>query len=286
MQIPRNMYLGALAAIAVFLYLSGTYFAQLVHGTSVGVTFGEFLGMALGAAAVGGLIVWGLIAWVAGRFGADKKAQIRLRGTSVVVIVALLGSAAGAGSMVGIQRNNEHDDVIASATAAKSARERAIANEQARLAALSPEQAAAEKRDKEFAAAKAKKADEAAAEAKAAQEHEKNLRLVKQALVLQSLKSLRESMKDPDTFQLKEVLMMESGSGCITYRARNSFGAALQSHAVLSVPPTPKKGAKATGTIRLYAEGQDGFSGAWNRSCAHQSGDDFTLTAKGVLQWE
>ena len=165
------------------------------------------------------------------------------------------------------------------------------------MATLTPDQLAAEKQAKEVAAEKArqaqivaaanaKAAQEAAASAASATEAAKNLVLVKQALVVESLRSLRASMKDPDTFELKEVLMTDAGSGCITYRARNSFGAALQGHAVLSVPPAPKAGAKSKESIRFLVESQSGFSGAWNRSCANQQGEDLTRTAKRVLNWD
>lgn len=285
-SLPRNIYVGLLVALVVFVYMVAGYVVQLAHGGAGNATSVEVLATAFGLAIVAGGIAGFAIAGIAGRMGARPGAKIRLGGIAAVVSGLLVTVAAGLGSMVGADRNAESDKAVAAATAAKEARDRARATEAARIAALNPEQLAAEQRARDLVVENAKKAQAAASAAAAEADRVKTLGLLRQALVVESLKTLRASMKDPDTFELKEVLMMGSGSGCITYRAKNGFGAILQGRAVLSVPAAPKNGGKPQGAIRMYASGQDGFSGAWNKSCANRPGEDLTRTAKRVLDWE
>jgi hypothetical protein len=50
------------------------------------------------------------------------------------------------------------------------------------------------------------------------------------------LKALKNSMKDPDSFELKSLIVHPSGTACYEYRATNSFNAHIAGAAVL----TPK----------------------------------------------
>ena len=80
-------------------------------------------------------------------------------------------------------------------------------------------------------------------------------------LALAGAQQLKKSMKDPDSFELKDASFMDNNSTCYTYRARNSFNAMLQSDAVLMV--TDK-------LVQLYVKDSDGnkFANAWNKYCA------------------
>jgi hypothetical protein len=83
-------------------------------------------------------------------------------------------------------------------------------------------------------------------------------------------------MKDPDTFELKDVIYMDDGSICYTYRAKNSFNAMLQGDAVVESSP---KG------IKMLVSGHDGnrFVSAWNKHCAKKTGKDLTDVIKMAI---
>ena len=75
---------------------------------------------------------------------------------------------------------------------------------------------------------------------------------------------LRSNMRNPDSFKLTEVLIMPSGAVCYSYRSQNGFGGMNQEQAVLSSKD------------RLTMSESDGFETAWNRECAHKTGEDKT----------
>ena len=139
--------------------------------------------------------------------------------------------------------------------------------EQKRFKALTPEQ-----REKELAIrARQAKEQEAANELvkKEAEQETKKADDRKQgiAAAVYAEKILRGSMKDPDTFELKDATYMDDHSACYTFRAKNSFNAMLQGNAVFEVTN------KESG---LYVSGTDGnkFVRAWNKHCAKKSGID------------
>lgn len=72
------------------------------------------------------------------------------------------------------------------------------------------------------------------------------------------VRSLKNNMKNPKSFELVSAHMMTSGSLCITYRGTNSFNAIVTSHYVLS------------------ADGGSDRATTWNASCAGKSGKDLT----------
>jgi hypothetical protein len=85
--------------------------------------------------------------------------------------------------------------------------------------------------------------------------------------------SLRNSMKDPEAFELKSVVVKPNGIACYDYRSKNSFGAILPSSAVMTSHGkifTPEKNNKA-------------FVSYWNRECTNADGDEITDTVKAVL---
>ena len=73
-------------------------------------------------------------------------------------------------------------------------------------------------------------------------------------------KTLQAAMRDPASFKLNQVLTMESGATCYSYRSRNGFGGMNAGNAVM----TPK------GTIK--ADEMDGFERLWNHYCANKTG--------------
>jgi hypothetical protein len=75
--------------------------------------------------------------------------------------------------------------------------------------------------------------------------------------------SLRNAMRNPDSFQLSSVLIMPDKSVCYQYRAQNGFGGLNVEYAVL----TPK------------ASNLNTSASLWNRQCAHKQGEDITALA-------
>lgn len=80
------------------------------------------------------------------------------------------------------------------------------------------------------------------------------------------VQSLRAVMRDPESFRLESVLLMDNGAICYEYRARNGFGGYNREHAVL----------------RPKASALDTSAGAWNRNCANKSGTDYTSQVNSV----
>ena len=85
-------------------------------------------------------------------------------------------------------------------------------------------------------------------------------------------KVLKQAMRDPDSFKLASVLVMDSGAVCYEYRARNGFGGMNVSHAVLSSDGKTFKG-----------QDEDGFSRVWNKECSGKAGDDIVSTLQRLL---
>ena len=83
-------------------------------------------------------------------------------------------------------------------------------------------------------------------------------------LAVLGAKHLRDSMRNPDSFKLAEVLMMDNGAVCYTYRAQNGFGGVNVGSAVLS----------RTGQFRTNET--SGFRTLWNKECANKTGKDKT----------
>ena len=84
-------------------------------------------------------------------------------------------------------------------------------------------------------------------------------------------KELRASMRDPDSFKLDTVLLVDDGTVCYQYRARNGFGGMNIEQAVLS----PK--------LLFRTSEQSGFARLWNRYCAHKTGDDRTYVINQLM---
>jgi len=73
-------------------------------------------------------------------------------------------------------------------------------------------------------------------------------------------KQLQQSMRNPDSFKLTQVLIMEDGAVCYDYRSQNGFGGMNLGHAVLS----PKG--------QFKANESSGLTSLWNKECANKTG--------------
>ncbi len=85
-----------------------------------------------------------------------------------------------------------------------------------------------------------------------------------------SLRVLRKSMKNPDSFKLEDAIRMASGALCVTYRATNSFNAIVPGRAVVL------KDRIAT------SDDGDKFPVTWNRHCGGKSGEDVSYIRRAI----
>jgi len=93
---------------------------------------------------------------------------------------------------------------------------------------------------------------------------QKQEQAVKIALVGAGL--LKKGMRDPDSFKLRQVLVMnQTNAVCYDYSAKNGFGGYNQGQAVLS--PDLKN---------FKTSEQAGFRQLWNKWCAEKQGTDVT----------
>jgi hypothetical protein len=102
----------------------------------------------------------------------------------------------------------------------------------------------------------------------AAAEAEKKKKAVEELhwqLAIVAARSLREAMRNPDSFKLVSAYFTDHGAVCYRYRAQNGFGGLNIGQAVLS----------ATGEFKT--DETNGFSSLWNKECAHKSGTDKTF---------
>jgi hypothetical protein len=77
---------------------------------------------------------------------------------------------------------------------------------------------------------------------------------------------LKKGMRDPDSFKLRQVLVMDTTNAvCYDYNARNGFGGYNHGQAVLS--PDLKN---------FKTSEQDGFRQLWNKWCGDKKGTDVT----------
>lgn len=110
------------------------------------------------------------------------------------------------------------------------------------------------------------KAQELAAEARA-QEAAKNAKEEAQfELVFSLTRTLKQRMRDPDSFKIESAAMMSSGDICFVYRARNGFGGYNREAAVYQ----SKKNTFVAGGAA---------EGPFNQLCQGSIGKDFTRVA-------
>lgn len=75
---------------------------------------------------------------------------------------------------------------------------------------------------------------------------------------------LKSSMKDPEAFELKSLLMSKGGYFCYSYRAKNSYGAVMPSSAVM----TP------AGEMLFEEKKAKDFYRHWNKECTASGGKE------------
>ena len=79
-----------------------------------------------------------------------------------------------------------------------------------------------------------------------------------------SLQRLRDSMRNPDSFKLRQALIMDNGATCYEFRSQNGFGGMNDGYAAL------------TPTGRLATNEMPGGTALWNQYCANKNGKDET----------
>ncbi len=194
--------------------------------------------------------------------------------TFLIVTLFLIASGATFGVVVSYPKGKEAQQAAARQDEARAKRMKAAEAERQRVAALTPEQRAEEERVKqERAAAAAKAAAKAtalrqAAEAKVKADKAKHDAQLQMAGVGAAV--LKRAMKDPETFELRSLVVRPNGAACYEYRAKNSFGAILPSNAVL----TPK------GQMLVQEKDGNEFVHAWNKNCTVGGGDEIADLVK------
>lgn len=98
----------------------------------------------------------------------------------------------------------------------------------------------------------------------AAEQAAKDRRDRERGAVAMATKVLRQSMKDPKSFELERALFMQDGSGCYEFFGRNSFNARIRGSAVY------------TGSQLIQNSQGKAFTRAWNERCGGKSGEDIT----------
>lgn len=87
-----------------------------------------------------------------------------------------------------------------------------------------------------------------------------------QAKAAAGVVALRNAMKDPEAFVLRSLIVKDNGTGCVEYRAKNSFGAMFPGSAVVM------KG----GSVVTQEQHGNRFVSEWNRECTRDGGRDLT----------
>jgi len=96
-------------------------------------------------------------------------------------------------------------------------------------------------------------------------------------LVSVGMRQVRNVIRDPDSFQITDAVVVPDGIGCIDYRYRNGVDSMNAGKAVV-LPD---------GTVRIQEQDGDTFVTLWNKECAGVAGKDVTSsvqTALGVLK--
>lgn len=99
-----------------------------------------------------------------------------------------------------------------------------------------------------------------------AQRAARDARNSQMAKVVAGVVALRATMKDPESFTVREVLVTANGTGCIDYRAKNSFGATFPDQAVVT----------ADGKVWAHERNQRQFLPHWNKFCTVAGATDLT----------
>jgi predicted nucleic acid-binding Zn-ribbon protein len=90
----------------------------------------------------------------------------------------------------------------------------------------------------------------------------------------QGARKLKLAMKDPESFEIKSLIVMKNGTSCYKYRATNSYNAKLQYSAVLT----------SQGEIFTQEHQQEKFIKIWNKDCTQPGGVDLT-DSSNLQRW-
>jgi hypothetical protein len=83
------------------------------------------------------------------------------------------------------------------------------------------------------------------------------------------VKTVRQSMKNPASFQLEQAIHMDDGTLCLTYRATNSFNAIVPGRTVIA------KG-------KTVSSGESNFVPFWNKHCGGKTGTDISYIRAAI----
>jgi hypothetical protein len=83
------------------------------------------------------------------------------------------------------------------------------------------------------------------------------------------VKAVRQSMKNPASFQLEQVLRMDDGTLCLTYYATNSFNAVI-------------RGRTAIAKGKAVSSGESNFVPFWNKHCGGKAGTDISYIRQAI----
>jgi len=81
---------------------------------------------------------------------------------------------------------------------------------------------------------------------------------------------LKQSMKDPQSFDLLSLIVQADGAACFEYRSKNGFGAYMKGQAVLS----------RDGALLTRERDRNKFVKAWNSACLTPGGQELAPLMK------
>lgn len=84
-----------------------------------------------------------------------------------------------------------------------------------------------------------------------------------------AVKFLRDTMKDPKSFEIEEAMFMGDDTGCYTFFARNSFNARTRGAAVFDGRQ-----------LLTHENGGVAFNAAWKKHCQGRDGERLTSYVK------
>lgn len=86
------------------------------------------------------------------------------------------------------------------------------------------------------------------------------------------VRQVRDMLNDPKSFELVDVIDMDDGTICVSYRAKNPFGATM-----------PGKAVAADTKIITSSDTSGRFVAQWNKRCANKTGRDLTRYTQQYL---
>lgn len=94
---------------------------------------------------------------------------------------------------------------------------------------------------------------------------ERKIEKAKIEIAVAGASMLKKSARNPDSFKVSSVTVMQDGTVCYEYRAQNGFGGMSVENATFD-----------PSTLKIMVTGSKGFVPTWNKKCAGKTGQDFT----------